>query len=71
MLRLRGFGPCCSEAGSICVVPPPNRRLSEPFGRSGTLVHINVFEREAAPFAAALAEGMKGDDDFPCKPPKP
>jgi len=32
---IAGFGTCCSEAGSICVKPPPNRRLSEPLGRSG------------------------------------
>ena len=42
VLRLRGLGSCCSEAGSTCVVPPPNRRLSEPFERSGTLVSIRV-----------------------------
>jgi len=22
---IAGFGTCCSEAGSICVKPPPNR----------------------------------------------
>lgn len=37
VLRLRGFGSCCSEAGSSCVKSPPNRELSEPFGRSGPL----------------------------------
>jgi hypothetical protein len=40
VLRLRGSEPSCLEAGSNCVVTPPNRELSEPFGRSGTLVHI-------------------------------
>jgi hypothetical protein len=40
VLRLRGSEPSCSEAGSNHVVTPPNRELSEPFGRSGTLVHI-------------------------------
>jgi hypothetical protein len=43
VLRLQGSEPSCSEAGSNCVVTPPNRELSEPFGRSGTLVHITVF----------------------------
>jgi hypothetical protein len=42
VLRLRGSEPSCSEAGSNCVVTPPNRELSEPFGRSGTLVHITT-----------------------------
>ena len=32
---IAGFRTCCSEAGSICVTPPPNRELPEPFGRSG------------------------------------
>jgi hypothetical protein len=40
VLRLRGSELSCSEAGSNCVVTPPNRELSEPFGRSRTLVHI-------------------------------
>jgi hypothetical protein len=35
---IAGFRTCCSEAGSNCVVTPPNRELSEPFGRLGTLV---------------------------------
>jgi hypothetical protein len=43
VLRLRGFGSCCSEAGSTCVSFPPNRELPEPFGRSGTLVHIKWY----------------------------
>ena len=43
VLRLRGFGSCCSEAGSTCVSFPPNRELSEPFRRSGTLVHITFY----------------------------
>jgi hypothetical protein len=42
VLRLRGSEPSCSEAGSNCAVTPPNRDLSEPFGRSGTLVHITL-----------------------------
>jgi hypothetical protein len=40
VLRLQGSKPSCSEAGSNCVVTPPNRELSEHFGRPGTLVHI-------------------------------
>ena len=32
---IAGFKTCCSEAGSSCVKFPPNRELSEPFGRSG------------------------------------
>ena len=43
VLRLRVFGLCCSEAGSTCVSFPPNRELSEPFRRSGTLVHITFY----------------------------
>ena len=35
VLRLWGFGSCCSEVGSICVSFPPNRELPEPFGRLG------------------------------------
>jgi hypothetical protein len=42
VLRLQGSEPSCSEAGSNCVVTPPNRELLEPFRRSGTLVHINT-----------------------------
>jgi hypothetical protein len=37
---IAGFITCCSEAGSNCVANPPNRELTEPFGRLGTLVHI-------------------------------
>jgi hypothetical protein len=37
---IAGFRVCCSEAGSICVAPPPNQLLSEPFGRLGHPVHI-------------------------------
>ena len=29
---------------------------------------LDAFEQEAAPFAATLAEGIKDDDEFPCKP---
>ena len=45
--------------------------LSRGFPAEYTDEELDGFEREAAPFAAALSEGMKGDDDFPCKPPKP
>ena len=31
---------------------------------------LDAFEQEAAPFAATLAEGIKDDDEFPCKPPQ-
>ena len=37
---IAGFRTCCSEAGSICVSPPTKSTYQEPFGRSGTLVHI-------------------------------
>ena len=37
---IAGFRTCCSEAGSICVSPPTKSTYPEPFGRSGTLVHI-------------------------------
>ena len=45
--------------------------LSHGFPADYTDEELDWFEQEAAPFAAALAEGMKGDDEFPCKPPKP
>jgi hypothetical protein len=41
-----GFGTCCSEAGSNCVATPPNRELSEPFGRLGILVYITMLINE-------------------------
>ena len=44
--------------------------LSRGFPAEYTDEELDGFEREAAPFATALSEGMKGDDDFPCKPPK-
>lgn len=28
---------------------------------------LDAFEQEAAPFAETLAQGMKDDDEFPCK----
>jgi hypothetical protein len=48
-LRRRGatiawFVTCCSEAGSNYVATPPNRELTEPFERSGTLVHISWYQ---------------------------
>jgi hypothetical protein len=49
VLRLQGSEPSCSEAGSNCVVTLPNRELSEPFGRSGTLVHISILVRMKFP----------------------
>ena len=45
--------------------------LSHGFPADYTDEVLDGFEREAAPFTATLAEGMKGDDEFPCKPPKP
>ena len=45
--------------------------LSQGFPADYTDEELDGFEREVAPFAAALSEGMRGDDDFPCKPPKP
>jgi hypothetical protein len=35
------FRTGCSKAGSNCFMTPPNRELTEPFGRSGTLVHTS------------------------------
>jgi hypothetical protein len=32
-----GSETCCLEAESNCVTTPPNRELTEPFGRSATL----------------------------------
>ena len=45
--------------------------LSLGFPADYTDEELDGFEEVAAPFAAALAEGMKGDDEFPCKPLKP
>jgi hypothetical protein len=45
---IAGFEMYYSEAGSNCVATPPNRELTEPFGRSGTLVHINCRLRRLA-----------------------
>ena len=44
--------------------------LSHGFPADYTDKALDGFEQEAAPFAATLAESMKGDDEFPCKPPK-
>jgi hypothetical protein len=40
---IAGFEKCCSEARLNCAATPPNRELTEPFGRSGTLVHISWY----------------------------
>ena len=45
--------------------------LSQGFPAEYTDEELDGLEREAAPFATALSDGMKDDDDFPCKPPKP
>jgi hypothetical protein len=47
VLRLQCSEPSCSEAGSNCVMTPPNRELSEPFRRSGILVHITRWLRNS------------------------
>ena len=44
--------------------------LSHGFPADYTDEALDGFEQEAAPFAAALVEGIKGDDEFPCKPPQ-
>ena len=44
--------------------------LSHGFPADYTDEALDGFEQEAAPFVAALAEGIKGDDEFPCKPPQ-
>jgi hypothetical protein len=51
VLRLRGSELSSPKVGSNYVVTPPNRDLSEPLGRSGTLVHITLapMMRQVAP----------------------
>ena len=52
---IAGFGTCCSEAGSICVKPPPNRELPEPFGRSGhPSSHQLVIRASGFPFGSSF-----------------
>ena len=45
--------------------------LSQGFPAEYTDEELDDFEREVASFMAALSDGMKDDDDFPCKPPQP
>ena len=45
--------------------------LSQGFPAEYTDEELDGFEREAAPFATALSDGMKDDDDCPCKSSKP
>jgi hypothetical protein len=56
VLQLQGSEPSCSEAGSNRVVTPPNRELLEPFGRSGTLVHITLYICVIEMFSSILVE---------------
>jgi hypothetical protein len=52
--EIAGFGTCCSEAGSNCVVIPPNRELSESFGRLGTLVYIKWYPEIGLPSGSSF-----------------
>jgi hypothetical protein len=51
---IAGFRDVLPEAGSIRVATPPNRELSEPFGRSGTLVHIKWYSETGLPSGLLL-----------------
>ena len=59
---IAGFRTCCSEAGSICVSPPTKSTYQEPFGRSGTLVHITcchiALRHASASFMSAVWGGI-------------
>ena len=50
---IAGFRTCRSEAGSNCVVPPPNRKYPEPVGRSGPRSHQVVIR------ASGVASGSR------------
>jgi hypothetical protein len=70
VLRLWGSELSCSEAGSNYVVTPPNRELSEPFGRSDPQFHITIAatfrERQTLSAVRALASSF-GPADEPCR----